>query len=278
MTREEIIDGMKAVDKECGKHLNEGFAWMSQIINEAIKALEQEPTISEDGTLTVQVKDGKEVNRVLVCGDNHWGGLYYAEDEPCEDAKHKLIKDCQPPTDDWEHYADRLHDIAYKYGYGQAQRDMAEQEHCKKHDDYWINLLNLFPDDKEHICECQNARTEILGALLDKTGTDCISRQAVIEYIKSEEADLWHKSENETVCENIMRMPSVSPAKPKGKWIIDGAVDCYLDKARCHCSECGKKKEFPANYDYINHELSISYKNSKFIDKYCPNCGCQMER
>lgn len=38
--------------------------------------------------------------------------------------KKQLIKELQPPTDDWEHYADRLHDIAYKYGYEQA---MAEQ-------------------------------------------------------------------------------------------------------------------------------------------------------
>ena len=41
-----------------------------------------------------------------------------------EDAKQKLIKDCQPPTDDWEAYADKLHDIAYKYGYEQAERDL----------------------------------------------------------------------------------------------------------------------------------------------------------
>ena len=44
--------------------------------------------------------------------------------EVCEDAKQKLIKDCQPPTDDWEQYADRLHDIAYKSGYEQAKKDI----------------------------------------------------------------------------------------------------------------------------------------------------------
>jgi len=38
-----------------------------------------QPNISEDGTLTVHVKDGSKVSRVLVCGDNHWGGLYYLE-------------------------------------------------------------------------------------------------------------------------------------------------------------------------------------------------------
>lgn len=37
--------------------------------------------ISEDGTLTVNVEDGNKVSRVLVCGDNHFGGLYYPEQE-----------------------------------------------------------------------------------------------------------------------------------------------------------------------------------------------------
>ncbi len=46
----------------------------------------------------------------------------------CEDDKQKLIKDCQPPTDDWEQYADRLHDIAYKNGYEQAQKDLEYED------------------------------------------------------------------------------------------------------------------------------------------------------
>ena len=66
----------------------------------AIKALEQEPNenaISENGTLTVHVVDGRKVSRVLVCGDNHWGGLYYLEEDtpvrPQEQTGH--CKDCK---------------------------------------------------------------------------------------------------------------------------------------------------------------------------------------
>ena len=43
----------------------------------AIRALSEE--LSEDGTLTVHVKDGSKVKRVFVMGDNIFGGLYYPD-------------------------------------------------------------------------------------------------------------------------------------------------------------------------------------------------------
>ena len=224
MTNEEIIDGLKVVDKECGKHLNEGFAWMSQIINESIKALEQEPTISEDGTLTVQVKDGKEVNRVLVCGDNHWGGLYYAEDEPCEDAKHKLIKDCQPPTDDWEHYADRLHDIAYKSGYEQAQKDMAEQEPCE----------------------------------------DAISRKAAIDGLasiaKAKAKSDAQKSMMGRSMYFIEHLPPVSPARPTGHNCNTDYAECD----QFVCSECGIELQDWHRVERDEDNGEVSYHEYEF--------------
>ena len=39
MTREEIIKGLKSVKEEFGRHFNEGFAWICQPIDEAIKVL-----------------------------------------------------------------------------------------------------------------------------------------------------------------------------------------------------------------------------------------------
>ena len=132
------------------------------------------------------------------------------EQEPCEDDKQKLIKDCQPPTDDWERYADRLHDIAYKNGYEQAQKDLA--------------------------CE------------------DCISRQAAIDALSKGEGC-------GNVCSRaIKNLPSVSPARPKGKWNKAGTGGAaynpyYLYK----CSNCGNLKEEP-------------------ISNFCPKCGADMKQ
>ena len=41
--------------------------------------------------------------------------------------KQEAIKTCTPPSDDWEHYADRLHDIAYQSGYEQGKKDAEDK-------------------------------------------------------------------------------------------------------------------------------------------------------
>lgn len=97
---------------------------------------------------------------------------------------------------------------------------------------------------------------------------DAISRQAALGCCRNE----WE----EEVEIRLKSLPPVNPHLNTGHWLVDGSVDCYLDKVRCHCSECGKKKEFPADYDHIKHKLSISYQYPEFIDNYCPNCGCRM--
>lgn len=35
----------------------------------------------------------------------------------------EAIQTYTPPSDDWEHYADRLYDVAYKSGYEEARYD-----------------------------------------------------------------------------------------------------------------------------------------------------------
>ena len=43
MTTEEIIKGLESVKTECGRHLDEGFAWICKPIDEAIEVLKREP-------------------------------------------------------------------------------------------------------------------------------------------------------------------------------------------------------------------------------------------
>ena len=61
------------------------FNDQEKICDLAISALTEE--LSEDGTLTVHVKDGSKVKRVFVMGDNIYGGLYYPDSAKTDKAK-----------------------------------------------------------------------------------------------------------------------------------------------------------------------------------------------
>lgn len=39
----------------------------------------------------------------------------------CMMSKEEAIKECKPPTDDWEYYADRLYTLAYEHGWNDAK-------------------------------------------------------------------------------------------------------------------------------------------------------------
>ncbi|MBE6005612.1 MAG: DUF551 domain-containing protein [Sarcina sp.] len=82
------------------------------------------------------------------CDGNCSSCEYYASAEEEKEAmqtaiaaieKLEAIQTCTPPSDDWEHYADRLHDIAYKCGYEEGKQD-AEQ-------DRWILVTEKLPED-----------------------------------------------------------------------------------------------------------------------------------
>lgn len=74
-----------------------------------------EPKILDDGTLVVKVKDGSKVGRVLVEGENHFGGLYYAETEPKVD-KDYLIELIQGAVYDGEDCARLMKMVESKQG------------------------------------------------------------------------------------------------------------------------------------------------------------------
>ena len=103
MTKEEAIEII-----ECGEISNRWGKDGEEVEEMAIKALKQKPSISEDGTLTVNVEDGSKVSRVLVCGDNHFGGVSYPDQEPCDKCVYSTSEGCQydditetiPPFDD----------------------------------------------------------------------------------------------------------------------------------------------------------------------------------
>ena len=80
MTNDEAIEII-----DCGEIYNRWGEMGKEVERMAIEALKKKPSISEDGTLTVNVEDGSKVSRVLVCGDNHMGGLYYPDQKPCEE-------------------------------------------------------------------------------------------------------------------------------------------------------------------------------------------------
>lgn len=68
--------------------------------------------------------------------------------------KQEEIKSCTPPSDDWEHYADRLHDIAYQSGYEQGKKD-AEQ-------DRWIPVTERLPEENGTYLACYEDVTVLL--------------------------------------------------------------------------------------------------------------------
>lgn len=86
---------------------------------------------------------------------------------------------------------------------------------------------------------------------------DCISRQAVLEYIEGSEAELGHSSENELVCQDIKEFPPVAPKLKTGHWIKHE----HNGIAHIECSEC-------FSWFLSSHLLRNSY---------CPNCGAKME-
>ena len=101
MTREEIIKWLESLKAEIGRSEHRILWHYAEAIDMAIEALSED--ISEDGTLKVKVKDGSKVNRVLVWGDNIFGGLYYPDDGNVQNMHNGMdmeqaiewCKDCQ---------------------------------------------------------------------------------------------------------------------------------------------------------------------------------------
>ena len=92
-----------------------------------------------------------------------------------------------------------------------------------------------------------------IEALEQQPCEDCISRQAVINCVTSNE--FRYK-----IVEDIKTLPSVTPKEKTGKWIDDGFYAEGHSEIVYRCSQC--------NHCII--ELSIEEYN------FCPNCGARM--
>jgi hypothetical protein len=126
----------------------------------------------------------------------------------------------------------------------------------------------------------QLALDTAIKALEQEPCEDAVSREAVVEYIKTSDAELGHDSENELVVKDILNMPPVTPThietvtefadrcrecgkQKKGKWINKSHTsDCGIKFVASECTCCGKKTFFDCD---------------QLVYNYCPNCGAEME-
>jgi rubrerythrin len=96
---------------------------------------------------------------------------------------------------------------------------------------------------------------------------DCISREAVEEITFQEPSYTDPYNVLTEVRDKVRDLPSVTPERPKGKWIHREDMD-YLDENKVMhihfmCQDCG------FIHDFIDGHTA-QYK-------YCPSCGMKME-
>ena len=93
---------------------------------------------------------------------------------------------------------------------------------------------------------------------------DCISREALLDKLEEpmnwtdSEAELQEQRDYEGFIELVKSMPSITPTRPKGKWIH--WTDDYKDYVTCSCCEYGEEGE-----------VLLSDKTP-----FCPICGADM--
>lgn len=92
---------------------------------------------------------------------------------------------------------------------------------------------------------------------------DCISRQAVLEYIEGSEAELGHSSENELVCQDIKEFPPVTPALKV--YTSDNVGDIRGQFVNAVTEVFGDSEKF---FDFIENEEYISSFHDVFYSGF----------
>jgi hypothetical protein len=95
-----------------------------------------------------------------------------------------------------------------------------------------------------------------IKALEQEPCEDAISRQSMLDYMKYLHDEMPEE-------EFIKELPSVTPARKKGKWINKShASGCGIKFVASECTCCGKKTFFDCD---------------QLVYNYCPNCGAEMD-
>lgn len=138
----------------------------------------------------------------------------------------------------------------------EIEESLEQEQKAKK----VIKMRDATPEERESI-------DKYIKSISTTTGVDfwdlepcedCVSRQAVdhlcFRFLRANSDD------NIAFYEHFRDLPSVTPTRKKGKWVVEDSGNYNGKYSTCYCSNC---KDY---YTRVWREM-----------KYCPNCGVEME-
>ena len=122
-----------------------------------------------------------------------------------------------------------------------------------------IEILSGFGIINRYCAEDAEVLDMAIKALEQQSCEDCISREAVDEYITNLLSGYLYDEERtrlEDLTAYIWELPSVQPTRPKGRWI--------------------DIQYFEADDTYYRPKCPFCNAEPKEYSKFCPNCGADM--
>ena len=113
---------------------------------------------------------------------------------------------------------------------------------------------------QQDVCKFLANLMDVLEKQMQQPSEDCISRQKALDCFEQTNTRQGAKYAIET-------LPSVTPQKPKGKWIEVDVRDCH---ATLKCSVCDRVITPTFTFD------EYSYEDIKTFYPYC-HCGAEMD-
>ena len=132
-------------------------------------------------------------------------------------------------------------------------------EECK----FYPNCDHMTQDDMTELTIKDLEALEQEPTTKNDLGVDAVSRKQAIE--EADKLCLETGYDNEKVIEMLNELPSVTPIRPKGRWIDKQHLCGYCS---AECSSCHKR----SNGYVHDNGFSLEYKYYDF----CPNCGARM--